>query len=306
VIRLRWNGQDITDSCTVTGCIHRDAAGGKNDALILELDRADVWYGWAPEEGDRIEAEDGGYRSGIHYLNAIDPTGGRYRVIAGGTTPKANETNWKMYRNTTFQTLIKRCAEEAGMTGILFGAEGTIALPTVLRKWESIMNFLSRIGEAEGFRVKACDGAIRAISIPWAESLNAGMNLTLNAKDEGVVYRRRENMKCSELTVLSPWATATARDAAAPETRCRTVTGLPAMTQAQAGKWARNLLREYNRKAEEIRLSVNLNTGFYAMERVMVDGDTDMNGEWLVEEAEHDLMNRRTNVRMTRIPRMVR
>ena len=36
------------------------------------------------------------------------------------------------------------------------------------------------------------------------------------------------------------------------------------------------------------------------MQRADVDGNTDANGEWLIDEAEHDLLNGRTTARYLR------
>ena len=73
------------------------------------------------------------------------------------------------------------------------------------------------------------------------------------------------------------------------------------MDNAQAGRWARGLLLTHNREAEEIRLETTLNTRLSAMARVDVNGGTDMDGNWIVDEAEHDLYNKTSSVRLLRV-----
>lgn len=149
--------------------------------------------------------------------------------------------------------------------------------------------------------MKTWGGAIRAIYLPWAERQPASVRLNISAKQEGVTYRRRKSAKITSLTVKSPWVQATARDTDAEGTNDKTITTLPAMNAAQAGRWARNLLRDINRQAEELTVEQTYNPGMAALTRVSISGGTDMDGEWIVEETEHDLKNKTTSARMLRV-----
>lgn len=305
-MRLVWNGKDITEYCEIAGCIHRDAAGGKSDSLELRLDRASVWYRWGPEEGDEIEVTEDGYTTGKMYLTAIIPQGDQFRVLGSSVSPAANRTAWAGFENVTFKTLMERCAAECGMTGKIFGMKENLVIPYALRRGEGCAAFLDRIGRAEGFKIKAYNGAFRAIYLPFAEEQEPSCRLTLTAKQEGVSYRRRSNAKYTGLTVLSPWAKATAKDMTAPGNNVRIITCLPAMNNIQAGRWAQNLLWDHNRQAEQITMEQRLNTAMAALSRVDIDGGTDMDGEWIVEEAEHDLKNRTSYAKMYRVMDSVR
>lgn len=300
-MRLFWNGKEITEYCSITGCNYRDAAGGKSDTLELTLDRASVWYRWGPEDGDEIEITETGLETGIMYLTAVIPVRDQYRILASGLKAAANRKTWAAFENMSLRALVERCAAECGMTGKVFGMEDELLIPYAMRKGEGCAAFLSRIGRAEGFKIKTWGGAIRAIYLPWAERQPVSARLNIDAKQEGVTYRRRKNAKIASLTVMSPWAQATARDTDAEGANDKTITTLPAMNAAQAGRWARNLLREINRQAEELTIEQTYNPAMAAMTRVEITGGTDMDGEWLIEEAEHDLKNKTTSARMLRV-----
>ena len=300
-MNLIWNGTDITTYCNITGCVHRDAAGGRSDSLELQLDRASIWYRWGPEEGDEIEVTADGYTTGIMYLTAAIPKGDQYRVLASSVKPTANKKAWGCFENISFRALFERLAAECGMTGKIFGMDETIMIPYAMRKGEGCASFMDRIGKAEGFKVKAYNGAFRAIYLPYAESMEPVARLTITGNQDGVSYRRRKNAKHNSLTVLSPWAKATAKDSGAENGNEKVITCLPAMDNTQAGRWARNLLRDINRQAEEMTIDQSLNTSMSALSRVDIDGGTDMDGEWIIEEAEHDLFNKSSSARMFRI-----
>lgn len=305
-MQLIWNGTDITDYCNITGCIHRDAAGGKSDSLELKLDRAAVWYQWGPEEGDEIEITDNGFTTGKMYLTAVIPQRDQYRILASSVHPKANRKAWIGFENVSFKAMMERCAAECGMIGKVFGNDENIVIPYALRKGEGCTAFLDRIGRAEGFKIKAYDGALRAIYLPYAEEMDPAARITLNTKQEGVTYRRRKNMRYSSLTVLSPWARATAKDTDTEGNNTCVITNLPAADKAAAGRWARNLLRDHNRQAEELSIDQQFNPAMAALNRVHIEGGTDMDGEWIIEEAEHDLKNRISSARMFRVINSVR
>ena len=73
-----------------------------------------------------------------------------------------------------------------------------------------------------------------------------------------------------------------------------------ARDNAQAGRWARGLLRAMNRKAETLIMDTVFDPTMTAMARVDVTGGTDADGSWLVEEAEHDLIDETTRVTLHR------
>ena len=67
-----------------------------------------------------------------------------------------------------------------------------------------------------------------------------------------------------------------------------------------AGRWARGLLLHHNRRAETLRLQSELNAGLTAMARIDIESATDMDGAWIVDEVEHDMVDSRTTARLLR------
>ena len=300
-MELYWAGKEITQHVNITGCVHKDASHGRSDSLILTLDHASTWYRWGPEEDDEIRIFHENDDTGNMYLNAVIPIGDQYRVIATSLKRAAARKAWASWQKTSLQTLFNQCAAECGMTAKIYGTEGTLDIPYAIRENEGCAAFLDRIGRREGIAVKAYNGAFRGIGITYAQNRKADMTITISAKQEGVTYKRRENTKYTGITVRTPYAAAMARDTAAKGNNTPTLTRLPALNNAQAGRWARGLLLDHNREAEEIRIETKLDTRLTAMARVDITGGTDMDGAWIVDEAEHDLHNRNTTARLLRV-----
>ena len=194
-----------------------------------------------------------------------------------------------------------RCAAECGMEARLYGIDGNLEYPYVLRQDEGAAAFLNRIGQWEGLEMKALNGAFRGVCVTYAQAQNAVESIEITSKQAGVRYTRRDNTRYSGLTIQTPWGKATARDTAAKGNNAPILTHLPAMNNAQAGRWARGLLLMHNRQAEEVRVETALNTRLIAMAKVEITGSTPMTGQWIVDESEHDFFNGRTSARLVRV-----
>lgn len=300
-MELYWEGRNITQYATITGCVHRDVSGGRCDALELTLDHASTWYKWGPRPDDEIVVTDLPFTTGKLYLGAVTPDGDRYRVIARSVKRAGTRKICATYCAETLGSLFEKCAAECKMEGKLYGVDKKTEFPFLVRSYEGAPAFLSRIGEWEGLTVKAYDGALRGISLVTAQQRAPILRMNITADQDGVTYTRREGAKYTALTIETPWAKATARDTAAEGENQVTYSHLPAMDAAQAGRWARGLLMMRNREAERLTVETELNAALCAMTRIDVAGGTDMDGEWIIDEAEHDLIGRSTRATMKRV-----
>ena len=291
----------------VNSCIVRDPAAARCDGLEIEFGNAAGWYNWGPEEDDQIVVSHGGYDSGIMYVNRIMPEDGRFRILASSLPCRARNREYKSFRNRTIEEIMRSCAIASGMDFRIYGIDEKTVIPYVERNNEGCAAFLYHILCLESAALKCVNGRYTAIGYKYAYDLAAAQTIELSASQEGARYRRDGTMYKGVL-VKTPYAVGNAKDTAVPESHATlTVSGvLPAMNDIQAARWARGKLLFLNRRCENVTIQSEFNAGITAMIRVNITGNTDAAGEWLVDEVEHDLKNRKTLTTMRRCIRTIR
>lgn len=300
-MNLLYEGCDMTQYVNVTKCVCRDVSCGRADSMELEVDHAAAWARWKPQEDDVIIAGLDDYSTGRMYLNAVVPEGDRFRMLATALPSASRRKAWGVFRDMTLADILHQCAAEIGMEAKLYGTSGNIKYPFLMRENEGCAAFMNRLCKYEGIALKALNGAFRAISIDYAQGLPVVSSLWLDPDKEGVEHRRQAGKKISTLTILSPNAKVSATDSAATYGNAATISNLPIADKVQAGRWARGLLMAINRRAETLRVTGGFQPTITAMTRVNVDGSNQTFGEWLVDEAEHDLVNATTTTNMLRV-----
>lgn len=305
-MEIYYQGTDITGMVQTRKCIVRDCAGKRCDSLELEFENAAGWYLWSPQEDDQIIVAHNGYDSGTMYVNTVLPTDGKYRIFATALPCRARRRGNGSFVGQTIEAIISSCALPDGMEPRLYGLDGNITVPYAERVNEWHAAFLERFLEQEGALLKCINGRYTAIGIEYAQDLDPWQEIELLADRGGAQYLR-EGTRTRTLTIRTPYAEATAEDTDAPETGERLIVNdVPAMNSVQAGRRARAALLLRNRECELVTMHSTFNPGFSALIRINITGNTGTNGEWLVEEAEHDLVNEKTTVHLRRCIRTIR
>lgn len=304
-MELYYQGVNIADRVDVAECIHREASDGC-DCLEIALEHAAAWYAWQPQVDDEIEAALDGYRTGRLFLNTILPQDGKYRILATGLPRAARRRIWASYEGIRLRELIASCASECGMQGALYGISDAIRYPYMLRKNEGPAAFMNRILSWEGAAFKAVSGRFAGISIADAQGKAAVQSIELHADQPGVTHVRRDDQRLAGLTLKTPYAECTAWDDAAGGGGYLTRTDIPAIDDAQAGRWARGMLLAHNRKAESLTIGGEFRPGLTAMARIDVISQTSMAGRWIVDAAEHDFIHGKSTATLLRCLESIR
>lgn len=297
---LFYESTDITGDVLLRKCICHEAGGGRFDSLDILMDNAGRWMRWGPQPNDRIMVVADSYTTNTMYLNQIIPRDGKYRIIATSARCGTAQSEWRSYEGTTLKGLLELCAAQYGMEARCFGVDENAVFPYLIQKNEAMAAFLQRILGYEGATLKCVNGALCAIGIKYAQKLPLAETLQIDTKQNGMIYYRKDAWKWASLTVQTPMAKAMARDMAATTSAHMTLCGLPVREQVTAGRWAKGVLLTRNRKAESLQINSGFDPAMTALVRVNVQSDGEANGAWLVEEVQHDFIEKRTSATLLR------
>lgn len=297
---IYYQSTDITNMVQTRDCIFREASGGRLDSLELVFENAAGWYRWGPQEDDEIVVNHNAYDTGTMYLNTILPEDNSFRIIATSLPCRARKRVTRSYVEKTLGDIMRACAVSDGMDYRLYGIESEIVIPYIEQNDESSAAFLNRLMTLEGGVLKIINGRYTAIGIEYAQALTPHQIIKLDAEQRNSQYQR-SGQSWKTATLMTPWATVTATDKNVREDHPRVVLcNYPARNSAQAGRWARGLLLNHNRQCERLRIESDFNQGFVPMTRIDVESTTDAQGEWLIEDVEHDFINLASTANMCR------
>ena len=301
-VTLMYEDTDITASVDIMECVCRDVSGSESDWVNLKVDHAEQWLAWGPQKNDKIRVLRSGYDSRTMYLNAIITEDGAYRIIATGAKCKPFPARWRPYENKTLASIMSQCAGELDMGARQYGVSGAIRYEYLLRKNTVAPVFLERLLNREGAALKSLNGDYVAIGIEYAQDIPAKHEIELSVTQADAAYIDRRDNAWASVQIKTPFGSAIARDGNVKGIT-QVITDITVDNDAQAYRWAKGLLLAHNRRCEMLRIESDFNPGYTAMGRVDVTSRTGANGEWIIHEAEHDMIEGKSRVTMFRCVR---
>lgn len=300
-MKIYYQGTDITDSVQVKSCIARDNGGGRSDSLTIEFNNAASWHGWGAAEDDQIFVTHNGYDSGAMYVNHVIPEDDVYTIIASSLPCKAREKGYRSFYKKSIEEIMRQCAMESNMDFRIYGIDGKTIIPYIERNNEGCAAFLDRLLTLEGAALKCVNGRYSAIGIAHAQEREVLQTVQLAATQEGIQYIKK-GTAYKGIKVITPYASGSAVDNNVPENHSwGTICGeLPARNNIQAARWARGKLLASNRQCEELTMQTDFNAGLTALIRIDIESNADTDGQWLVQDVEHDFVNLKTTATMRR------
>ena len=124
VLKVFYNGVDITDDISINTCIHDMYACSTADTLTLKFnDINKVWDSWKPKNEDIISIVCGVAKSGAMYINSVVPENGLMTLRASSIPPTAKTVNNKSWENVKLLQLAKEIASRHGLGFENYGVE---------------------------------------------------------------------------------------------------------------------------------------------------------------------------------------
>lgn len=159
-MQILIDGKDISDSVTVSSCIHEDSVSGRSDALSIsfndDTDSKTNWRGWNLEKGTEIEVNADQFRSGTMYVSRISAADGRFDVRAQAVQNQARDEGTQSYEDVSFMELLQEGAKALGLKLETYDLKD-YTYQSVIRLKQNWLGFLCQRCLLEGAGIKIYD-----------------------------------------------------------------------------------------------------------------------------------------------------
>ena len=248
MIRILYNGVDISDDVSVNQCYHDMYAEGRSDMLTIRFnDAANLWDRWAPQIDDHLDIVYGTIRTGKMFVSSAMPANGLYTLNAMAAPQSAYSRRHKAWHRVK----LSQIAEEiAGRHGFELDNQGIddYLYTYILQKNESDLAFLHRRCTLEGCAFLVYDGRLVLYRQINMEQQSPVETVTLSPDAD---YRYCDNSRIlygSCRVECGDYAGEYVADSTNPRVLLPEH-GLTVGSNAEAARFARGLLREANKGA---------------------------------------------------------
>ena len=177
MIKVIYNGVEITESVSINTCYHDMHSEGRSDTLnIVFNDNEHMWDGWGVKNDDEISVEFDAIKTGLMYVQKATPKNGLFEIVATSVPASFKEKKSKSWRKVRLLGIGKEVAENHGLKFESYGVED-VQYEYILQQNESDPSFLNKRCILEGCAFLVYDGTLIMYSQRYMEGLTANESI---------------------------------------------------------------------------------------------------------------------------------
>lgn len=263
MIKLTYQGVDITQYVSINQCIHDMYAEDKADSLYLWVnDLSGVWSQWQPQKGDIIAADYGAIGTGKMYVYECTPHNGRYLIKATALPPTYAERHNKAWQKVRLLQIGQEVAARHGLTLKTYGVSDQ-TYEYILQNNQDDFSFLNWRATLEGCSLIICDGSIILYDRMTYEAPGTEPQYYLELSPQAdYEYRDRSADMYGTCTVeRGPYSGTYSANNGSSAVLLPTES-IYLTSNAEAARFARNLLRNANKHCQTGYIRGQVMTGY--------------------------------------------
>lgn len=296
-MKIMYEGTDIYPSVSVNQCVYDSYGEQQGDSLrIVFNDTGDMWDLWSPAKGDKISVSLGICDTGDMNIISVRPENGLMCLRASSIPGTHNNKSNKSWQQVHFKQLCKEIAARQNLACEFYGVEDQVYEYVNQQNKEDFI-FLEERCVLEGCAFLVYNGRLIIYSEAYIE--NAGSNNILQiGNDVKFDYRDNSNEVYGVCRVKNGALTGL-YSSGMTDRELEKVLSIKISSQAEANRFAKNLLRFANKKMTEgICYSNAFMPGYVAGS--LVNLETAGVGSWnvpvVMTHVRHDLVKAKTKL----------
>lgn len=272
MIKVIYKGVDITDEVSINYCWHDMYCEGQADTLRIRFnDNEHVWDGWNPQTDDEIEVVYGAIRTGKMFVHRTRPTNGLYEIIATAAPASSREKKNKSWRKIK---LLVMGREIAGHHGLEFEAYGVpdVLYDYILQTNEDDFSFLHKRCALEGCAFLVYDGKLIMYAQKYMEEQTASESIYIGI-DSDYEYSDQSGQLYGECKIQQGKYKGSYKAENGAQSVFIPSLGISINSDAEAARYAKNMLRQANKGAYTGYVYSSILTGYAATSMAKLENE---------------------------------
>lgn len=263
MIQISYQGTDITDNVSINRCVHDMYAEGRADTLFLRVnDVVGMWDTWQPKPGDEMSVQYGAAKTGKMLVTECSPTNGLYTIKALSVPASYRERSNKAWKKVKLLQIGREVANRHGLGFQSYGVTDYL-YEYILQENETDFSFLNQRCILEGCAFLVYDGTLTMYSQAYMESRTASEYIDLSI-DADFEFKDRSTHGYGVCELECGTYSGSFSAGNGLSSTLRPVLPMFIGSNDEAGRFAKNLLREANKGMKTGYIRTPVLTGYAA------------------------------------------
>lgn len=305
-MKILYEGKDIFNDVSLSQCWHDMYAERKSDCLIIKFnDAKKLWDSWGAKTGDKIQVVSGASDTGIMFIDSVVPSYGMITLTAYSYPPTVKDKRSKSWNEIKFSALADYVANNNGLKLKKFDVED-FTYKYVAQKNISDFEFLQQRAVLEGCAFLVYNEELILYKEEKLES--KGSQGTIDIENAPKTYRpenqinftydsnRLNSFESVEITNGVETGLYSCGNGTGKE--LKKVLPLPMTDTGEAERFAKNLLRFYNKNQDLGSVSMKFCDKYSPGSIITIKNKNNpsWNGDFFVTHVRQDYTNGRTKI----------
>lgn len=297
MIKLTYNGVDITENVSINRCWHDMYASGQSDTVQLRVNDADnLWDSWAPATGDEIRVDYGSISTGIMFISRVIPQNGIFDIVAQSAPASGFEVQNKAWQKVKLLQIGEEIAKRNGLSFVSYGVEDKL-YSYVQQINEGDFAFLSRRARLEGCSFLVYNKTLVLYSEAYMEAVPPTETLEIATDGDYKFNDRRFDLYGSCIVESGMYSGEFAADnGVGRKYRPANIGSVGSNTEAE--RFAKNLLRSVNKNCYSGFVRTHILPGYAAASTVTLANEraSSWDGTVFIDHIRNDYGNGKSKI----------